>query len=242
MNRIIEPELLDKLPPDDPRAVRSRRDLRRVNAWMRNHKLLAGALKNNWNGRALERITDLGSGDGYFLLNVARSLSPPWPGISATLLDRQQIVSAEVLAAFADLCWRAEAIAADASDWLRSGNTGQIVVTNLFLHHFENGRLVELLRAVARRADLFVAIEPRRAAWPLFCCRWLWVIGCNAVTRHDARVSVRAGFSGRELSVLWPDKTNWQLDERHASLFSHLFVARKIHGGAGVAPGTHRRE
>ena len=91
-------------------------------------------------------------------------------------------------------------------------------------------------------SDGVPTIEPRRAAWPLFCCRWLWVIGCNAVTRHDARVSVRAGFSGRELSVLWPDKTNWQLDERHASLFSHLFVARKIHGGAGVAPGTHRRE
>jgi hypothetical protein len=216
--------------------------LRRVNAWMRNHKLLAGALKNNWNGRAPERITDLGSGDGCFLLNVAQSLSPPWPDISATLLDRQQIVSAGVLAAFADLGWRAEAIAADASDWLRNGNTGQIVVTNLFLHHFENGRLVELLRAVARRADLFVAIEPRRAAWPLFCCRWLWVIGCNAVTRHDARVSVRAGFSGQELSVLWPDKTNWQLAERRAGLFSHLFVARKIHGGAGVAPETHRRE
>ena len=41
MKRIVQPELLDALPPDDPRAVRSRRDLRRVNAWMRNHTIMA---------------------------------------------------------------------------------------------------------------------------------------------------------------------------------------------------------
>ncbi len=44
MNRIVKPELLDELPPADPRAVRSRRDLRRVNAWMRNHAIMARAL------------------------------------------------------------------------------------------------------------------------------------------------------------------------------------------------------
>src|SRR5665213_1028567 len=45
MKRIVEPELLDALPPDDPSAIRSRQDLRRVNAWMRNHELRARALK-----------------------------------------------------------------------------------------------------------------------------------------------------------------------------------------------------
>ena len=51
MKRIIEPELLDTLPPDDPRAVRSRRDLRRVNAWMRNHAIMARALQTAWTTR-----------------------------------------------------------------------------------------------------------------------------------------------------------------------------------------------
>jgi hypothetical protein len=39
-------------------------------------------------------------------------------------------------------------------------------------------------------------------------------------------LSVRAGFSGRELSALWP-KGDWLLEERHAGLFSHLFTARR---------------
>jgi hypothetical protein len=96
------------------------------------------------------------------------------------------------------------------------------------LHHFEEARLAELLCLISSRAKLFIALEPRRGAWPLFCSRWLWAIGCNHVTRHDAVVSVRAGFSGGELSSLWPEKKNWELTERPAGAFSHLFIARKI--------------
>ena len=75
---------------------------------------------------------------------------------------------------------------------------------------------------------LFVAVEPRRAVWPMFCSRLLWTIGCNSVTRHDAVVSVRAGFFGNELSMLWTDKKNWQLTEQSAGPFSHLFIARRF--------------
>ena len=57
MKRIIEPELLDTLPPDDPRAVRSRRDLRRVNAWMRNHAIMIRALQAGLNDPAPKQIT-----------------------------------------------------------------------------------------------------------------------------------------------------------------------------------------
>ena len=74
VKRIVQPELLDTLPPDDPRAVRSRRDLRRVNGWMRNHAIMADALKNALNGRAPGQITELGAGDGNFLLRVAQKI------------------------------------------------------------------------------------------------------------------------------------------------------------------------
>ena len=39
----------------------------------------------------------------------------------------------------------------------------------------------------------------------------------------------RAGFVRKEISALWPDKQNWQLTERRAGLFSHLFIAQKIY-------------
>ncbi len=84
--RIIEPELLDALSPDDPLAVRSRRDLRRVNDWMRNHTIMAGALQIHLNGRKPGHITELGAGDGHFLLQMAGNTAPHWPQVSVTLL------------------------------------------------------------------------------------------------------------------------------------------------------------
>jgi len=144
-----------------------------------------------------------------------------------TLLDHQKIVALQTLSSFTSLGWRAEAEAADVFNWLPAVEGMDVIVANLFLHHFEDAQLVELFRAIADRARLFVAIEPRRSRWPLFCCRLLWAIGCNAVTRHDAAVSVRAGFSGSELSALWPVDEDWQLTERRTGFFSHIFVARR---------------
>jgi hypothetical protein len=226
VKRIVQTEILDTLPPADPRALRSRRDLRRVNSWMRNHSIMADTLKNNLNGQAPKKITELGAGDGNFILSVAQRLSSRWSNTNVTLLDLQKNVSAETLAAFSKFGWRAQAVVADVFDWPQSSE--EIVITNLFLHHFENERLAELLRIISGRAKLFIALEPRRAPLPLFFSRLLWAIGCNDVTRHDAIVSVRAGFSGEELSALWPDKQNWRLTERRAGLFSHLFIAQKI--------------
>jgi SAM-dependent methyltransferase len=228
MNRIVQPELLDTLPADDPRAIHSRRDLRRINAWMRNHAIMAAALQTAVNGSAPKQITDLGAGDGHFLVRVARKISPGWPDVGVTLLDNRKIMGLQTLALFTPLGWHAEMVAADVFDWLSTAARLDAVVANLFLHHFQDARLVELFRAVAGRARLFVAIEPRRASWPLFCSRLLWAIGCNSVTRHDATVSVRAGFAGRELSALWPVVSGWQLTERRTGFFSHLFVARRM--------------
>ena len=228
MNRIVQPELLDTLPANEPRAIHSRRDLRRINAWMRNHAIMAAALQTAANGSAPKQITDLGAGDGHFLVRVARKISPHWPEVKVTLLDNQKVMSLQTLSSFTPVGWHAEMVAADVFDWLSTAAGLDAVVANLFLHHFQDARLVELFRAVADRARLFVAIEPRRAPWPLFCSRLLWAIGCNSVTRHDATVSVRAGFAGRELSALWPAVSGWQLTERRTGFFSHLFVARRM--------------
>jgi hypothetical protein len=105
-----------------------------------------------------------------------------------------------------------------------------IITVNLFLHHFIQPQLAQLFGRLAPLAPLFVASEPRRGALPLLASRLLWVIGCNDVTRHDAVVSVEAGFNDRELSALWPEQTRWQLQEHAARLFTHCFVARRREG------------
>jgi len=229
IQRVVEPELLDELLPADPRAVRARRYLHRVNALMRNHTMMAELLRTGANGQTPKNLADLGAGAGDFLLGVARRLSPEWTAVSASLIDRQNVASSSKLTKFSELGWRAEFVFRDAFDWLRdaSKNPPEVVMTNLFLHEFENPRIATLLYEVAKFAKLFVAIEPRRARWPLFCSRLLWLMGCNQITRHDGVASVRAGFVGCELSALWPANNEWVLTEQSGGLFSHVFVARR---------------
>ncbi len=228
MKRIVQPEILDDLSPADSRAIRSRRDLRRLNGWMRHPAIMARALRQALPHRPPGPITELGAGDGDFLLRVAQRISPGWPKVTARLLDLQNVAAPATLAAFGPLGWRAETVVADVFDWLETSDCGEVVIANLFLHHFAAGELAELLRLVSLRAGLFIAIEPRRAPWPLLCSRLVGAIGCNDVTRHDAVVSVRAGFAGQELSAAWPDRQSWRLAEHRTGAFSHLFVARKI--------------
>jgi hypothetical protein len=226
MNRVVAAEWLDQLPASDHRAIRSRRDLRRVNFWMGNPPRMTDALRRIFNGNPPRRLAELGAGDGTLMLRLARTLFTQWPGVKVSLIDRQPAISREVQRGIEECGWGAEIVTADAFDWLRTPQQCDAIIANLFLHHFDSEALARLLELASQRAATFVACEPRRSPAGLLTGGLLWVIGCNSVTRHDAPISVRAGFRGNELSSLWPDG-DWRLDEGAAGLFSHLFVAQR---------------
>ena len=229
--RVLEPETLDHLAPDDPVAERSRRDLRRVNAFMGARRILARAM-----ARALAdaparrlRILELGCGDGRLMLEVARHRGDRWPDARLDLLDRQPIVDAATLAAYAAAGWHAQPVIADVMDWAADeGERWDVIVANLFLHHFDAESLARLLAACVRRADALAACEPRRSRFSLAASHLIFFLGANAVTRNDGVLSVRAGFVGDELAVAWPDKSAaWRVDEYDDGLFTHCLVAAR---------------
>lgn len=227
--RRVEPEFLDQLPADDPRAVRARRDVKRANTLMMNAGIMAAALLEHGPGEKPRRIVDLGSGDGQHMLRVARRLAPHWPGVTVVLQDQQDIVSEATRDGFAALGWRVETRAADVFDFLAHTppSSADVVTSNLFLHHFVDEQLARLLAGAARLAPLAVFCEPRRARFVVRASRLLWAVGFSDVGVHEAVVSARAGFRGKELSALWPSEDQWQLDEQAAGPFSHRFVARR---------------
>lgn len=223
--RRLETELLDILPADDPAAVRSRRDLKLLNAVMLHPAMMARRMRR----LAIippKRIVELGAGDGSLMLRLARRLARHWPGVATVLVDQQAIVPAATRASVAELGWRQEQVAQDVFAYLTTAKPADIVIANLFLHHFEPGQLTEIFARSAALAPLFIALEPRRSMLPLLGSRLIWLLGCNHVSRHDAAASVRAGFRGRELSALWLDAKGWSLQEGPAAL-SHSFTAQK---------------
>ena len=225
MLRRVEPELLDELPAAAPDAIASRRDLRRVNRWMGNAGLMGRMLAGS---EAPRRVIELGAGDGTLLLRLAAQWPARGPKFTALLIDRHNLVSDQTRREFNALGWEVETVQADVFDWLaQPGPSADWLLANLFLHHFQTQRLRDLLSLAAAKTMRFVACEPRRAPLPLMATRLLRLIDCNAVTRHDARVSVCAGFAGSELSALWPQDGRWKLCEKPTGLFSHCFVARR---------------
>ena len=249
MARVVAAEALDHLAPDDPEAMRSRRDLARVHRAMGTRSIIRGgwrALVSPPRAAAPLRILELGAGDGTLLLGVARSLTPGWPRVQLSLLDRQDIVTPATLAGFAKLGWAAQVQVADVLAWAARPDVTSselpspaspspspstrwdLITTSLFLHHFEDAELDLLLAAVAARCDRFHACEPGRSWLALAGSHLVGAIGANAVTRADAVLSVRAGFRHDEISARWPRAgVDWQLRESAAGLFSHCFSAHR---------------
>jgi hypothetical protein len=251
-SRVVVAEALDGMTESDPAAQRSRRDLRRIHRAMGTRAIVRRALREvieSTDGGPLTirrplRVLELGAGDGTLLLRVARSLAAHWPAVELTLLDRQALVEPSTIDGYAACGWIATPCVMDVLEWAsiamppaapaRSDPPVQwdLIVANLFLHHFEGPQLDALLAAIAARSTRFFACEPRRSALALIGSRLVGALGANAVTRADAVLSVHAGFRGSELSALWPrHPKGWRLREYPAGLFSHCLRAERAHAG-----------
>lgn len=235
-DRDVTAEVLDELAPGDPRARRSRRDLRRIHRAMGSMAWMRRALGRLRLGRPPATLIELGAGDGTLMLRLARALRPHWKGVALTLLDRQRVVDAGTLDGFSALGWHTTVVCQDVIEWARSteGVRYDLCVATLFLHHFRDDPLRMLLSGIAGRSNAFIALEPRRDGLASMGSRLVGILGANAVTREDAVKSVAAGFCHRELSDRWPVAPgDWWTEEFRAWPFSHAFIAARasVRGG-----------
>ena len=210
--RVLQPELLDTLPPDDPAAIRAREEMLIVNGIMGNHRWIERMLRRhretNW------RILELGAGDGALSL---RLLNAGW-------CDADQLHAVDL--APRPPHWPAAASWTCGDVLAQALPETEIVIANLFLHHFTHEQLRMLGSRLSSATRLIIAAEPARC-WihtvlgRLFC----EVAELNQVQRHDMQASIRAGFRGDELQHALGLGDDWQVRVQMHPLGACRFMA-----------------
>ena len=187
--RLILPELLDSLPPEQARASLS--DLVRINRVWGGHSTLRRLLHETVPEGQSFSILDVGAASG----DMGACIRQWYPLSEVTSLDYEK----------SHLARAAEPrVVADAFRLPFRPASFDYVFCSLFLHHFQDEEVVALLRgfgAISRRAVL--AIDLERHPIPYYFIAWSRpLLGWNPVTVHDGSISVEAAFHTDELAGL----------------------------------------
>ena len=210
--RVIQPELLDLLPQDDPDAMRARDEMLQIHGIMGNHRWIERTVRrhreNGW------RITELGAGDGALSMRLLASGCCTGQALHAfDLAPRPQH-------------WPAEAHWTCGDVLAQTLPETEIVVASLFLHHFTGEQLRQLGVRLSPAARLIVASEPARRWVHTFTGRlFCELVELNHVQRHDMQASIRAGFRGDELRDALALDASWRTCVSSRPFGAYRFMA-----------------
>ena len=193
MQRIVEPEILDSLPIDDPEACRSRADLKWVNRFMGGEKWICKQVEQM---DGVQRVIELGAGMGALATRLKRTMEH-LEVVAVDLIDKPSEVPDEIE-------WKT----GDLFEMDLKIDECTVVVSNLFLHHFKREQLLELGERVADAKAVLVA-EPDRSLKALYLGRLILPF-VGRVTRYDMMVSIRAGFQKGEIPHFFNKSMDWQ--------------------------------
>jgi 2-polyprenyl-3-methyl-5-hydroxy-6-metoxy-1,4-benzoquinol methylase len=187
--RVIRHELLDEQPPNV--AAHSLRDLVRINRLFGGHQALRKTLARVVGPSEAFTMLDVGAASG----DMGRVVRREYPYALVTSLDYRthHLAGAEP-----------PRVAADAFRLPFRSRTFDIVHCSLFLHHFEDDAVVQLLRAfgeIAKRHVIVSDLERHPLAY-YFLPATKWFFGWHAITLHDGPISVAAAFRSGELRSL----------------------------------------
>jgi hypothetical protein len=196
MTRTIEPELLDALADDHPDALASRSDLLKVNWIMGNHHWMLRTLKKE--RKPGERICEIGAGDGALSQKIVQNAI-----CSPNELHAVDLASQPKNWPQAAIWHQGDLFATQLPDC-------EILIANLFLHHFRSEHLAQLGARLSPVTRLILAAEPARYRIHQITGGVISrLLGMHYVTRYDMQVSIRAGFRGDELPLALGLGSEW---------------------------------
>ena len=176
-------------------------DLWRTNRWLGGVSGCLHLLDRYFtrSGYRHARILDVGAGDSRLAAHLQSELARSGRSAQFVALDRRL----SHLRSGNHAPGGPSQIAADISQLPFAAESFDVVISNLFLHHFSEDEAVRLLRrlgGIASRAVLINDLE--RNLLPYLFIRVAWPFARSRVTRHDAAASVRQAYTRDELAAL----------------------------------------
>jgi ubiquinone/menaquinone biosynthesis C-methylase UbiE len=187
--RVIRPEILDESPAHE--AEQSLADLVRINRVFGGHAVLLRTLRQLFPAGAMFSLLDVGAASG----DMGAAVRKVYPNASVTSLDYKLTHLRRAAG---------PKVAGDAFALPFRRAAFGIVHCSLFLHHFPDSQVVDLLREFSRVARQHVVVTDLERHvlpyWTLPATRWIF--GWHPITLHDGPISVAAGFHQEELQRL----------------------------------------
>jgi len=201
MRRVPSQEWLD----DDlgtPEEIRqSFDDLWRINRWLGGVSGCLRLLDQFFarTGRHHARILDVGSGDSRLAVYLHEELAKRKLSSEFVVVDRRLNHLKN-----GNYCSRGlSRVAGDAFDLPFRRESFEVVMCNLFLHHFSGEQAREMLRRLVEVAAEAVLINDlERHPLPYFFIRFALPFARSRVTRHDGPASVSQAYTREELGTL----------------------------------------
>jgi hypothetical protein len=212
MRRVTCSELLDE-DRGTPREIQdSLDDLWRINRWLggvsSSLQLLEGFLARA--GVHPVRILDVGAGDSRLAGRLQVELRRRGVQAEFTVLDRRltHLRNGHQLPRYrqdggATSAAVPQAVVGDALALPFADGTFNVVMCNLFFHHFSGQLAQQLLSRLAAIASEAVVINDLERHWlPYLFIRYTPWFTHSPITRHDAPASVRQAYTRDELSAV----------------------------------------
>jgi 2-polyprenyl-3-methyl-5-hydroxy-6-metoxy-1,4-benzoquinol methylase len=145
------------------------------------------------------RVLDVGTGDARLASRLRSELQSHGRAAEFFVLDRHWTHLASGNPAAAGLT----PVVGNALDLPFGAGTFDVVMCNLFLHHFSAERAEGLLRSLGAAAREAVLVNDLERHWiPYVFIRCAYPFARSRITRHDGPASVRQAYTRQELAAL----------------------------------------
>lgn len=197
IKRCYDKEIMDDFSIDDRRIEQALNELKLINKFLGGIKTSLSGLKNFIDENRMDevKILDIGSGTSDIFLNKTSSLKE----IKVYSLDRNKKICKLIKTRNSFFPINGNALILPIKD-----NSVSIIHASLFLHHFREYEIIEIIKSSMKIAkDGIIINDLRRSVWALIGIRILTLLfSRSTMVSNDAPISVKRGFIKKDITTI----------------------------------------